>query len=577
MIRIITLLPLFVVAAWPLAAADITNAPKLVTLERALALGQHYLLLPVKTGNVKDPKPHASLLVDGAVVREFDIELSDQPDWFAHLDVSAWQGKPATLRVTKMAEAYKALDLIAASGKIWHADELYREPLRGQLHFSPARGWNNDPNGMVFYRGEYHLFFQHNPFGWNWGNMHWGHAVSKDIVHWRELGDVLAPDKLGAMFSGSAVVDWKNASGLGKDGQPPLVLIYTAAGSPTVQCLASSVDGRSFTKFSGNPVVKQITAGNRDPKVFWHEPSSKWVMCLYVGLPTEGKDEKGRPRKINTIHFLSSPNLKDWTVVSRSEDFLACPDFFECPDFFGFAEGGNAGNRKCVLTAANSDYMVGTFDGRKFTPETPKLKGQQGRGFYAAQTFSGEPQGRVIQIGWLHTATHGMPFNQSMSLPHELRLASTPDGPRLAFTPVKELEALRGKSHNFGAVTLQPGGENPLSYVKAELVELRAEFAPGDAGEVAFTVRGAKIIYDAKKQEIAVNDIRASAPLCDGKQKLVIYCDRTALEIFASDGLTYFPLPFQPKADDRALEIKAVGGSVKFSALQVHELKSIWE
>ena len=127
-------------------------------------------------------------------MREFDIELSDQPDWFAHLDVSAWQGKPATLRVTKLAEDSNALDLVAASDKVWHAEDLYREPLRGQLHFSPACGWNNDPNGMVFFRGEYHLFFQHNPFGWNWGNMHWGHAVSKDMVHWQDLGDVLAPD-----------------------------------------------------------------------------------------------------------------------------------------------------------------------------------------------------------------------------------------------------------------------------------------------------------------------------------------------------------------------------------------------
>jgi len=571
MIRKIILLFLFVAVEWPLVAADITNTHKLVTLERTLALDKKFLLLPVKTGNVQDPKPHASLLVDGTVVREFDIELSDQPDWFAHLDVSEWQGKQAVLRVTKLAEDSPALAAVFTSDTIWHADELYREPLRGQLHFSPARGWNNDPNGMVFYRGEYHLFFQHNPFGWNWGNMHWGHAVSKDMVHWQELGDVLAPDKMGAMFSGSAVVDWKNTSGFGKDGQPPLVLFYTAAGSPTVQCAAWSVDGRNFTKFSGNPVVKQITPGNRDPKVFWHEPSGKWIMCLYVGLPTDKKDGNGKPTQTHTIHFLTSPDLKEWTQVSQVENFFECPDFFELP------VDGNASNKKWVLTAASSDYMVGTFDGQKFTPETAKLKGQQGRGFYAAQTFSSEPQGRVIQIGWLHTATRGMAFNQSMSLPHELRLASTPDGPRLASTPVKELESLRVKSHNLGAVTLQPDGENPLASVNAELVELRAEFSPGDASKVAFTVRGAKIIYDAKKQEISVNGTRAPAPLRDGKQKLIIYCDRTALEIFASDGLTYFPLPFQPKADDSALAIKATGGSVKFSDLQVHELKSIWK
>lgn len=546
-------------------------APKLVTLEHALALDKHYLLLPVKTGNVKDSKPHAAVLVDGAVVREFDIELSDQPDWFAHLDVSAWQGKPATLRVTKMVEDSKSLGLVAASDTIWHAAELYHEPLRGQLHFSPARGWNNDPNGMVFYRGEYHLFFQHNPFGWNWGNMHWGHAVSKDMVHWQELGDVLAPDKLGAMFSGSAVVDWKNTSGLGKDGQPPLVLIYTAAGSPTVQCLASSVDGRNFTKFSGNPVVKQITAGNRDPKVLWHEPTKEWVMALYVGLPTEGMDENGKPLKIHTIHFLISTNLTEWTVTSQIEGFHECPDIFELP------VDGNAQNKKWVLTAANSDYMIGTFDGQTFAPETPKLTGQVGRGYYAAQIFSDEPQGRVVQMGWLRTETRGMAFNQSMSLPNELKLLTTPEGPRLAWIPTKEAQSVRGKFHNFGAVTIRQDSENPLVNVNAELVELRAEFEPSEASVVAFTVRGAKIIYDAKKQEIAVNGIHAPAPLRDGKQKLIIYCDRTALEVFASDGLAYVPLPFQPPTADRSLDIKVTGGSMKFADLQVHELKSIWE
>ena len=296
------------------------------------------------------------------------------------------------------------------------------------------------------------------------------------LVHWQELGDVLAPDDLGPMFSGSAVVDWKNTSGLGKNGQPPLVLIYTAAGNPTVQCLASSTDGRNFTKYSGNAVLKQITGGNRDPKALWHEPTKKWVMVLYVEI-----------NKVHTIHFLSSPNLKDWTVMSQIDGFFECPDFFELP------VDGNASNKKWVLTAANSEYMIGTFDGTKFTPETKKLPGHRGKGFYAAQTYSDIPakDGRRIQIGWFQTETKGMPFNQSMTVPFELRLASTAEGPRLTFTPVHELEGLRAQSHRFGDVTLSPGGANPLAGARAELVELRAEVEPQDADEITFNVRGA--------------------------------------------------------------------------------------
>jgi len=309
---------------------------------------------------------------------------------------------------------------------------------------------------LVFFNGEYHLFYQHNPYGWDWGNMHWGHAVSRDMVHWQELGDTLAPDEMGPMFIGSAVVDWKNISGFGKDGKPPLVLIYTAA---------------------------------------------------------------------------------------------------------------------------NSEYAIGTFDGTKFTPEKTKLPGHRGRSFYAAQTFSDIPanDGRRIQIGWFQTATPGMPFNQSMTIPLELKLTATPEGPRLTMNPVKELAALRAKSHRFDAVILHPDSDNPLAGINAELVELQAEFEPGDAAEIAFTVRGATIVFDAKKQELAVNGHRAPAPLRGGKQRLTLFCDRTGLEVFASDGLTYVPMPFQPKAGDLSLIVQAKGGSAKITALQVYELRSAWE
>jgi sucrose-6-phosphate hydrolase SacC (GH32 family) len=306
-------------------------------------------------------------------------------------------------------------------------------------------------------------------------------------------------------------------------------------------------------------------------------------MALYVGLPGKectsnppghtcsNLDKSGRPVRENTIYFLKSPDLKHWTVASHIDGFYECPDYFELP------VDGDMQSQKWVLTAASSEYMIGSFDGQTFQPETPRLPGQRGRGFYAAQTFSDLQDGRRIQIGWFQTETKGMPFNQSMTIPMELKLVNTPLGPRLTRTPVKELEALRAQTHNYPAMTLRPDSANPLLELNAELVELRIEFEPGDAREVILTVRGATIVYNAEKQELTVNGQRAEAPLRGGKQRLVVFSDRVGLEVFASDGLTYMPMTFIPKADDLGLGIQAQGGNAKINTLQVHELNSIWK
>jgi sucrose-6-phosphate hydrolase SacC (GH32 family) len=249
--------------------------------------------------------------------------------------------------------------------------------------------------------------------------------------------------------------------------------------------------------------------------------------------------------------------MKTWTFQSRIAGFYECADLFELP----------VGDKKYwVVTAASSDYMVGQFDGKTFTPETPKLKGHLGRGFYAAQTFSNEPKGRTVQIGWLQTATPGMPFNQAMSLPNELKLRQTAEGPRLTWTPVKELETLRDGTDQGAA----------LADFKAELMDVRVGFEPGDAEAVELTIRGAKITYDVKKQEIVVNGHRAPAPLVDGKQNMTVYVDRTVLEVFASDGLTYIPFPFVPKAEDVSVTVEEKGGKAKGMSLQAFKLKSCW-
>lgn len=538
-------------------------------VSRAITLESRYLRFPVKDGA---PKRVLTVAIEGGPERQFDIELADgEADWWASMDVAAFKGRSATIRANRLPEGSGGLASIDQGDAIRGAENLYREALRPQLHFSPRRGWNNDPNGLVFFGGEYHLFFQHNPYGTKWGNMHWGHAVSRDLVHWEELDMALYPDVMGPMFSGSAVVDRDNTSGLSPDGRPAIVLFYTAAGKPTVQGMAYSTDGRQFTKFAGNPIVKEFTLGNRDPKVIWHEPMKRWVMTLYVGEEEAGKkDHKGTEGRADYIYFLGSADMRSWTFLSKVEGF------YECPDFFSLPVEGRPAERKWVLTGANSEYMLGSFDGEWFKPETPKLKGHRGRGFYAAQTFSDIPaeEDRRIQIGWLQAPSPGMPFNQAMTLPLELTLRPTPEGLRIAWRPVSELQALRAESRALAPLTLKPGDPNPLANLSGELVEIRAEFAA--AAVVRFDIRGVAVTYDATKQEIEIAGHRAPAPIRNGRGNIAIFADRTAFEVFADDGLVYIPMPVIPNAENRSLGLSVTGGGATFHAFDVHVLRSIW-
>ena len=247
---------------------------------------------------------------------------------------------------------------------------VYSEPFRPQYHFTPEKNWMNDPNGLVYYEGEYHLFYQYNPFGNKWGHMSWGHAVSLDLVHWKHLPLAL-PEADGLMiFSGSAVIDWHNSSGFGKAGQPPMVAIYTGcrADSDGVQfeCIAYSNDkGRTWTKYSGNPVIDLKSKDFRDPKVQWYEPTKNWIMT--VSLSAEHK-----------VCFYGSPNLKDWTLLSKFGPAGATGGVWECPDLFELPVQGTQEKRWVLAVNINpgsiaggsgGQYFVGQFDGKQFTPD----------------------------------------------------------------------------------------------------------------------------------------------------------------------------------------------------------------
>ncbi len=522
---------------------------------REITLDKRFLNLPVKN---KAPKQRVKLLVDGQVAREFEIELAGgEADFWVFLDLAPFQGKRATLQADTLPADSTALSAVELSDKIKGAENLYREALRPQFHFSSRRGWNNDPNGLVFYGGEYHLFYQHNPYGWKWGNMHWGHAVSADLLHWQELPIALYPHRFGDwVYSGSAVVDRANTGGFQTGKEAPLVAAYTSTGRG--ECIVFSNDrGRTWTEPGGNPVVFHK---GRDPRLFWHAPTKRWVMAVYDEL--DGK---------RWIAFYTSPDFKQWQFQSRIEGFYECPDMFELP------VDGKRKEKLWVLTAANSEYRLGTFDGRQFTPQTPMLPGHRGDAFYAAQTYSDIPagDGRRIQIGWGRIATPGMPFNQMMTFPCELTLRSTTAGPRLCFQPVKELKRLHAARHTQSRLMLGPG-TNALAGLRGELFDLRMQFVAGTTGEVRLAVRGMPVVYSADRHEVVCGDRRSPLFPLNGKVRLQVLADRTSLEIFGNEGLLYMPMAAKFAPADQPLALTVTGAPVRFDSIEAWELKSIW-
>jgi fructan beta-fructosidase len=522
---------------------------------REFQIDKRYLNLPVKTGA---PKRRVRFRVGGQTAREFDIELADgKPDFFAFADVTAFRGKKLVVEA-RLPEESKGLTSITLSDEIAGATDLYREKHRPQFHFTSRRGWLNDPNGLVYADGEWHLFYQHNPYGWDWGNMHWGHAVSKDLVRWEELPEALYPKRYDDWcFSGSAVVDHDNTSGWRKGKDPLLVCAFTSTGRG--ECIAYSNDrGRTWTEHDGNPVVRH---NGRDPKLIWHAATKKWVMAVYDERDGQARD----------VAFYTSPDLKKWTFASRIEGF------FECPDLYPLQVDGDAKSVKWVLSAANGEYLVGQFDGTKFVKESGKHQLWYGN-FYAAQTYDSAPGGRRVQIGWGNGITFpGQPFNQQMTVPVELTLRTTGDGVRLFAEPVKEIESLFGTLHIRWNVTLNAGA-NPFDTVKGELLDVRADLEPAETEQVVFTLRGVPVVYDVKKGEVSCQG--KTAPLKvrkDGRLRLRILVDRGSVEVFGNDGQVALSAGVLVPADNQSLAVTTKGGEAKAKQLEVRVLKSAWK
>ena len=436
----------------------------------------------------------------------------------------------------------------------------YTERYRPQFHFTARENWLNDPNGCVFANGEYHLFFQHNPVGVKWGNMTWGHAVSPDLVHWRQLPDAIRPYDGGTIFSGSAVVDVQNSSGFGPAGTSPLVAAFTHARKPFGQALAFSLDnGRTWTLHDGGRHLvpnQGLDECERDPKVFWHLPSHRWIMVLWV--------QKNRAR------FFTSVDLKQWT---HAGDFSG-EGFYECADLFELPVNGNPQDMKWVLVDAPFHYWLGSFDGVRFVPEAGPLQGDLGSNFYAAQTWNNTGR-RVVQIGWMRDGAYpGMPFNQQMSFPCELTLRTTPGGIRLFRMPVAEIERLRVGSDVVSDRMLH-GGEELQIGQRGDLFDIAAEIEmPPDA---AFGIRVHELDIACANGRIRCLGKEAPLPEPANVLSLRILVDRTSLEVYANQGEVCMSSCFLPSERDTIVRCYAGSGAVRVRSFAVHRLCSAWE
>ncbi len=507
-------------------------------------------------------------------VRELDIALArDVPDYWVMTDLSPWLGEEIEIRTMQITDSDPCLlDKLVLAEDLLGSEDLYREPMRQQFHFSSKRGWINDPNGLVYYDGEFHLFYQHNPYGWDHSrndyNKTWGHAVSTDLIHWQELPGKIHPDHLGPIYSGSAVVDFKNTTGFKTGEEDPIVCIYTSAGGRSpwsmgkkfTQSLAYSNDrGRTFTIYDGNPVQPNLDYINRDPKAIWYEPSEQWVIVLHF-------DERA-------MVFFTSQDLKTWEYQSE----LQIERLVDCPELFQLPVDGDPNRLKWILYGGPGDYIIGEFDGKRFFPETEEIRFHFGNGFYASQTFNNVPEsdGRRIQMAWGLTETPGMPFNQSMLFPVELSLRSTESGPRMFAYPVEEIALLCDETHTWKELDVAEGTDI-LTTTTTEFLDINADFTIKDAVQIGFGIKGTSVIYDVQAQKLICDELSASMPSVNGKIRLRILVDRLTLEIFGNDGQVYMPMSVVHSHDGAGLDLIVEGGTTFLNLLEVHELRSIW-
>ena len=525
-----------------------------------------FLLLPVEE---KAELCRLRIIVGNETVQAMNVRLAvGQIDYFVPVDLARYAGKHVLVDVQATGDVHKngswkdhvCWSHIRLSDVF---DTVNREKWRPIYHHTPAYGWMNDPNGLFYKDGLYHLYYQWNPYGSQWENMHWGHSVSRDLVHWENKGMALAPDALGTIFSGCAVVDHENTAGFGKGA---VVAFYTSAGESQTQSMAYSKDnGASFVKYDGNPVVTADVPDFRDPHVFWHQETARWVMLLAAG---------------QEMRIYSSSNLKDWQYESAFGERWGNHDgVWECPDLIKLPVRGTNKEKWMLIGNINpggpfggnaTQYFIGQFDGHRFTcedqPDETKWM-DYGKDHYAAITFDNAPDGRHILMAWMSNWQYAnevptLQYRSANAVPCDIDLFEHAGKTYVGRTPAKELLALRGRR-----LLKRSAAARRTFDAEKGAYELLVNIKPSAAGQTRLSLQNEKgervvLTYDVAAATLSVDRTLSgetdfsdafkavtTAPVRGQISGLRIFVDKSSVEVFDADGrlsLTHLVFPTQP-------------------------------
>lgn len=564
-----------------------------------------YLLLPVQEST---DDARINVLVDGNVAETIYVRLAkSKTDYTVPFDLTPYKGHDVMLDVVipqSRGSVREAKDDACWRGIVLADtfDTANREKYRPAFHHTPRYGWMNDPNGMFYKDGRWHLYYQYNPYGSKWQNMTWGHSESDDLVNWEHLPEAIRPNGLGSVFSGSCAVDHDNTAGFGSDA---VIALYTSAGTSQMQSLASSTDdGLTFNIYPSNPVLT-LESEARDPKVFWNDSTKEWNMILAHALDHE-------------MLIFSSPDMKSWTLQSSFGKGLGAQGgVWECPDLFELPVAGTDEKKWVLLCNINPDgpfggsgtqYFVGDFDGKTFKADTDAAGNvstkwlDYGKDHYATVTWSDAPDGRRVALGWMSNWQYAadvptMQFRSANTLPREMGLFRAPDGEVYASSaPSPELEALRGKlaakvkkttvgrkARSF-ALPSENGGIceilMDIEASKAKTVNIVFSNSQGEKVVMQYDPAAATLSFD--RTQSGITDFSEGFPAvtvtptheASGRIALRIFVDRSSMEVFGNDGEFVMTNLVFPRTPYTALSVSAEGGNAKVENLRIYSLKS---